>query len=92
MRWWEAFIEGIPHIPLRIVKEKITLKRKKQWVEKSTTKSRAMIYEVYKQAFGQDYADAYLREELNIGKSKFSDTDRTLIEQSINELIGEKEI
>lgn len=47
---------------------------------------------VYKQAFGEAYADAYLREELNIGKSKFSDYDRTLIEQSINELLGEKEI
>lgn len=92
MRWWDAFVDRMPNIPLRVIKEKPTMKEKKQWIEKSTTKSRAMVYEVYKQAFGEAYAEAYLREELNSGKSKFSDYDRTLIEQSINELLGEKEI
>lgn len=51
-----------------------------------------MVYEVYKQTYGKDYADAYLREEIEIGKSKFSEYDRTLIEQSINEILGAKEI
>lgn len=92
MRWWDKFIEGLPKIPLRVVKEKVTMKTKKQWIEKSTTKSRAMVYESYKQAFGQAYADAYLQEEILLGKSKFTDRDRSMIEQSINELLGEKEI
>ncbi|MGR6899384.1 replication initiation factor domain-containing protein [Rummeliibacillus sp. BSL5] len=92
MRWWDKFIEGIPKIPLRIIKEKVTLKTKKKWIEKSTTKSRAMVYESYKQAFGQEYADAYLREEILLGKSKFTDLDKSMIEQSVNELLGEKEI
>ncbi|PGD34036.1 replication initiation factor [Bacillus wiedmannii] len=92
MRWWDKFIEGLPKIPLRVVKEKVTMKTKKQWIEKSTTKSRAMVYESYKQAFGQAYADAYLREEILLGKSKFTDRDRSMIEQSVNELLGEKEI
>lgn len=64
----------------------------KNWIEKSTTKSRAMVYEAYKQAFGKNFADAYLREEINIGKSKFTDLDRSIIEQSVNELLGEKDI
>lgn len=92
MRWWDSFIENIPNIPLRVTKEKPTMKEKKQWIEKSTTKSWAMVYEVYKQTYGKDYADAYLREEIEIGKSKFSEYDRTMIEQSINEILGEKEI
>jgi len=33
-----------------------------------------------------------LREELEIGKSKFTEIDKSMIEQSINELLGEKEI
>lgn len=92
MRWWDDFISGITKIPLRVTKEKRTMSDKKNWIEKSTTKSRAMVYESYKKAFGQNFADAYLREELNIGKSKFTDLDRSLIEQSVNELLGEKDI
>ncbi|QWH04601.1 replication initiation factor domain-containing protein [Bacillus mycoides] len=92
MRWWDDFINDIPKIPLRVTKEKPTMKEKKHWIEKSTTKSRAMVYETYKLAYGQSYADAYLREELEIGKSKFTEIDKSMIEQSINELLGEKEI
>ncbi|WP_283749663.1 replication initiation factor domain-containing protein [Bacillus mycoides] len=92
MKWWDEFINGIPKIPLRITKAKITMKEKKNWIEKSTTKSRAMLYEVYKQAFGIEYAEAYLREELNIGQTKLTDLDRSIITQSVNELLGEKEI
>lgn len=51
-----------------------------------------MIYEVHKQAFGLEYADAYLREELNLGQSKLTDLDRTIITQRVNELLGEEEI
>ncbi|WP_242497037.1 replication initiation factor domain-containing protein [Bacillus altitudinis] len=43
MRCWDAFIDGMPNIPLRVIKEKPTLKEKKKWIEKSTTKSRAML-------------------------------------------------
>lgn len=92
MKWWDEFIKDIPKIPLRVTKAKTTLKEKKQWIEKSTTKSRAMIYEVYKQAYGEEYANAYLREELNLGQSKITDLDRTLITQRVNELLGEDEI
>ena len=92
MRWWDDFINDIPKIPLRIVKEKRTMADKKLWIEKATTKSIAMIYESYKKAYGQDFAESYLREKLNIGKSKFTAIDRSMIEQSVNELLGEKEI
>ncbi|WP_346730697.1 replication initiation factor domain-containing protein [Lysinibacillus fusiformis] len=92
MKWWDNFIHDIPKISLRITKEKTTLKEKKNWIEKSTTKSRAMIYEVHKQAFGTEYADAYLHEELYLGQSKLTDLDRTLITQRVNELLGEEEI
>ena len=91
MKWWDNFIHDIPKISLRVAKAKTTLKEK-NWIEKSTTKSRAMIYEVYKQAYGKEFADAYLREELNLGKSKLTDLDRTLIIQRVNELLGEDEI
>lgn len=92
MKWWDNFIHDIPKISLRSAKAKITLKEKKNWIEKSTTKSRAMIYEVHKQAFGIEYADAYLREELNLGHSKLTDLDRTIITQRVNELLGKDEI
>ncbi|SEN61773.1 phage replication initiation protein [Paenisporosarcina quisquiliarum] len=92
MHWWNDFINGISKIPLRVTKEKPTMKEKKDWIEKSTTKSRAMVYETYKQAYGQNYADAYLRQELEIGKSKFTQLDKSMVEQSVNELLGEKEI
>lgn len=92
MKWWDKFISDVPKISLRVTKAKTTLKEKKQWIEKSTTKSRAMIYEVYKQAYGVEFADAYLREELNLGHSKLTDLDRTLITQRVNELLGEDEI
>lgn len=92
MKWWDEFINNIPKIPLRVTKAKTTMKEKKNWIENSTTKSRAMLYEVYKQAFGIEYAEAYLREELNIGQMKLTDLDRSIITQSVNELLGEKEI
>ncbi|MDA1758590.1 replication initiation factor domain-containing protein [Bacillus cereus] len=92
MKWWDEFINDIPKIPLRVTKAKTTMREKKNWIEKSKTKSRAMLYEVYKQAFGIEYAEAYLREELNIGQMKLTDWDRSIITQSVNELLGEKEI
>lgn len=92
MRWWNNFVGNIPKIPLRVKKEKLTLQNKKAWIEKSTTKSRAMLYEVYKSAYGEDYANQYIQEELSLGRKKLTEIDQTMIEQSINELLGEKEI
>lgn len=92
MKWWDNFINNVPKIPLRVTKAKTTLKEKKLWVKKSTTKSRAMIYETYKEAFGIHVAEAYLREEIKLGQSKLTPLDRSIIKQSVNELLGEKEI
>jgi len=92
MNWWDNFIYDIPKISLRVTKAKTTLKETKNWIEKSTTKSRAMIYEVYKQAYGIEFADAYLREELSLGNSKLTNLDRTMITQRVNELLGEEKI
>lgn len=92
MRWWENFINSLPKIPLRIAKEKKTMAEKKLWLEKATAKSLAMVYESYKLAYGEDFAKAYIEENLSCGKKKFTTIDRSMIEQSVNELLGEKEI
>lgn len=39
MKWWKTFIQGIEDIPLKVRKDKITLKKEKGWIEKSAVKS-----------------------------------------------------
>lgn len=90
MKWWDKFISDIEKIPLKIVREKITLKEKKQWIEKSTVKSISMIYETFKQTYGEQYADMYLKELILMGKEKINDSDRTLIEQRVLEILNEE--
>lgn len=91
MRWWEKFIDGIESIPLRIKREKLTLKKKKNWIENSTVKSLSMVYETFKRVYGEQYADIYLKELIQMGKGKISDVDKTLIEQRIIELQNDDE-
>lgn len=91
MKWWEKFIEGMPEIQLRVIKEKSTLKKKKNWVEQSVTKSLAILYQSYASSFGEDYARIYLSELLQNGIEKLSDSDISMIEQSIIELTGSEE-
>lgn len=90
MKWWDKFINDVEKIPLKIVREKITLKEKKQWIEKSTVKSISMIYETFKQTYGEQYAEMYLKELILMGNKKITDVDRTLIEQRILEILNEE--
>ncbi|MBO6386489.1 replication initiation factor domain-containing protein [Enterococcus casseliflavus] len=90
MKWWDKFINDVEKIPLKIVREKITLKEKKQWIEKSTVKSISMIYETFKQTYGEQYAEMYLKELILMGNKKITDADRTLIEQRILEILNEE--
>lgn len=89
MKWWDKFVGGIPKIPLRVVREKPTFSKKKAWLENATSKSLAMIYEAFLQAYGPEQAEVYLRELLATGKEKFTETDQTFIEQKILELENE---
>ena len=91
MKWWNDFIEGMPRIPLRVIKEKSTMKKKQNWIDQSVTKSLAMLYETYVSAFGEDYADVYIAELLRNGAEKFSDVDIAMIEQKVNELTSSEE-
>lgn len=91
MRWWEKFMNGVDSIPLKITREKLTLKKKKHWVEHSTAKSISMLYESFKLAYGEKYADLYLKELILMGKDKITETDQTLIEQRVLEMINENE-
>lgn len=90
MKWWDKFINDVEKIPLKIVREKITLKEKKQWIEKSTVKSISMIYETFKQTYGEQYAEMYLKELILMGNKKITEADRTLIEQRILEILNEE--
>lgn len=90
MKWWDKFINDVEKIPLKIVREKITLKEKKQWIEKSTVKSISMIYETFKQTYGEQYAETYLKELILMGNKKITEADRTLIEQRILEILNEE--
>ncbi|WP_074600175.1 replication initiation factor domain-containing protein [Sediminibacillus halophilus] len=91
MRWWQKFIDGIEMIPLKVTRDKITLKRKKGWIEKSTVKSISMVYESFARVYGEEYAEHYLKELILMGKGKITDSDETLIEQRILELMSEDE-
>ncbi|AQS08314.1 replication initiation factor [Clostridium saccharobutylicum] len=91
MRWWEKFLDGVESIPLKVQKEKMTLKKKKAWIEKNTVKSISMIYEAFRSVYGEEYAEIYLRELVESGKEKITEVDQTLIQQRILELVSEDE-
>lgn len=91
MKWWLKFIDNVDKISLKVIKEKPTLKSKKNWVENSTSKSLAMIIESFKGAFGEEYAKVYLNELLVSGRAKLNEEDRALIEQRILELTNNAE-
>ncbi|WP_181891402.1 replication initiation factor domain-containing protein [Bacillus altitudinis] len=91
MKWWKNFVDGIETIPLRVTREKLTLKKKKGWIEKSTVKSISMVYESFARLYGEEYADLYLKELIHMGKEKITDSDQTLIEQRVLELMSEDE-
>lgn len=91
MKWWDRFIDGIELVPLKVVREKMTLKAKKNWIEKSTVKSLSMIYETFKSSYGENFADAYVKELILMGKKKISPLDKTLIEQRILEIQNDEE-
>ncbi len=61
MKWWDKFVGGIPKIPLRVVREKPTFSKKKAWLENATSKSLAMIYEAFLQAYGPEQAEVSLK-------------------------------
>lgn len=91
MRWWNNFIDGIEAIPLKVQREKMTLTKKKKWIERNTVKSISMIYESFKNVYGEKYAEMYLKELVESGKGKITKLDETLIEQRILELMNEDE-
>lgn len=91
MKWWKRFVEGIEANPLRVQREKLTLKQKKNWVEKSTVKSISMLYESFSRVYGERYADLYLKELIHMGKERITEYDQSLIEQRIIELMNEDE-
>lgn len=89
MQWWDKFIGQVDKIPLRVTKEKLTLSKKKSWIEKSTSKSLAMVYQTLEEAYGAELAKVYLNELIYNGKGKFSEADKSMIEQRVNELLNE---
>lgn len=91
MRWWQKFVDGIEAIPLKVKREKLTLKKKKNWVENSTVKSISMLYESFRRVYGEKYAELYLKELIHMGKEKITESDQTLIEQRVLELMSEDE-
>lgn len=88
MKWWQQFIEGVEEIQLKITRDKLTLKKKKNWVENSTVKSLSMLYESFRRVYGEKYAELYLKELIMMGKEKITEADQTLIEQRVIELIN----
>ena len=91
MRWWEKFVDGMEEIPLKVKKKKMTLKKKKNWIEKNTAKSISMVYETFRSVYGEEYAEIYLKELIESGREKITKLDETLIEQRILELVSEDE-
>ncbi|QAA23529.1 replication initiation factor domain-containing protein [Sporolactobacillus terrae] len=91
MKWWTAFVDGIEAIPLKVQREKLTLKKKKNWVEHSTAKSVSMIHESFRRVYGEQFADVYLKDLLRMGKEKIKKSDQALIEQRVLELMNEDE-
>lgn len=61
MRWWQKLVDGIEEIPLKVEREKLTLKKKKNWVENATVKSISMLYESFRRVYGEKYADHHIR-------------------------------
>lgn len=91
MRWWDKFIGEIEKMPLNVKREKMTLQKKKKWVEENTAKSISMIYEVFESMYGKEYAELYIKELIENGKQKINVADKTLIDQRILELMNEEE-
>lgn len=91
MKWWDKFVGGIDAIPLKVTREKPTMKKKKKWIEDSTVKSLSMVYETFERVYGKQYADVYLKGLIQMGKSKILDSDKTLIEQRTLELLNDEE-
>lgn len=91
MKWWDKFIDGVDSIQLKVIREKMTLKTKKKWIEKSTVKSLSMIFQTFKNTYGEQFANAYLQELILMGNKKITPSDETLIEQRILEMQNEEE-
>lgn len=91
MRWWDKFIGGIGAIPLNVKREKMTLQKKKKWVEEQAAKSISMVIETLESMYGKEYAELYLKELIENGKQKINVGDKTLINQRILELMNEEE-
>lgn len=91
MKWWDNFIGEIDEIPLRIVREKSTMAKKKNWVENSVSKSLAMIHQTLEEAYGTELAKVYLNDLLQEGKVKFTDSDKSMIEQRVMEILSDEE-
>ncbi len=89
MKWWDNFICQADKIPLRIKREKLTLIKKKSWLEKSTSKSLAMVYQTLENVHGIELAKVYLNELVQEGKEKFTEADKSMIEQRVIELSSE---
>lgn len=91
MKWWDKFVGEVDKIQLKVVREKMTLKTKKNWIENSTVKSLSMVFETFKGTYGENFANAYLKELILMGNEKISESDRTLIDQRILEIQNEDE-
>lgn len=91
MKWWNTFIGEIEEIPLRTMREKPTMSKKKNWVENSVSKSLAMVYQTLEKAYGTELAKVYLNDLLQQGQVKFSDSDKSMIEQRVMEILSEEE-
>lgn len=91
MKWWVKFIGSVEKMPLRIEREKTTMKKKKKWIEKSTSKSLAMVYTTLESAYGQDLAKIYLQDLIEEGKEKFTKIDDSMVRQRVLEILSEDE-
>ena len=91
MKWWDKFIDQMPQIPLRVTKEKLTMENKAHWLDQSVSKSLAMLYTTYTDAYSKDDADNYLSELLHHGMGKLSNIDKAMVEQRVHELLGTDE-
>ena len=91
MKWWNNFITGIPKMPLKVVKEKPTMAKTAKWINHGVSKSLAMQYRALTDAYGEEYANDYIKQILESGANKFSEKDEYIIEQRVNELTGSDE-
>ena len=88
MKWWNHFIENIPLMPLKVAKEKPTMKKTAKWLNHGVSKALAMQHQALIDAYGAEYANDYIKQLLENGKSKFSEKDAYIIEQRVSELTG----